>query len=91
MREGGIWFAIAYLPTFSEFIQSVCQSFNVVLLALLLAFVWETLKGVCRSRSVASFANWSALSLPGMPQWLGHQAIDTERFLWVVRRGWMVW
>jgi hypothetical protein len=27
-----------------------------------------TLKG----NSVASFASWSALSFPGMPQWLGH-------------------
>ena len=36
---------------------------------------------------MASLASESALSFPGMPQWLGHQDTMIRRFGWVSRRG----
>ena len=46
LRDGGIWFEIVYLPTLGEFNHLDCHNFNVVLLAHLLVFAWEMLKGV---------------------------------------------
>ena len=76
---------MAYLPTLGEFFHSFCHSLSIDDLACLLAFECDMLNGIWRSSSVASFASWSALSLPGMPQWLGHQEIDTLGF-----HGWIV-
>lgn len=81
LREGLILLAIAYLPTLGEFFHSVCHSLREDNLARLLAFEYVTLNGVCLWSSVASLANLSALSLPRMPQWLGHQEIDIFRLL----------
>ena len=91
LRDGLNLLAIAYLPTLGEFFQSICHILREDVLALLLALEYVALKGVWRSSSVASFASLSALSLPEMPQWLGHHDIETFRFSWFVSRGLMVW
>ena len=91
LRDGFILLAIAYLPTLGEFFHSVCHSLMVDDLARRLALEYVTLNGVCLPSSVASLANLSALSLPSMPQWLGHQEIETFRLACVVMSGLMVW
>ena len=69
-------FAMANRPTLGEFVHSCCHSTRHSLLALRLALARVTLKGVCHSRDVASLTSSSALSLPGISQWLGHHDID---------------
>ena len=91
LREGGMRFAMANLPSLGVFLHSCCQSLRQDRLARRLAFERETLNGTCRSRVVASFASSSALSFPGMPQWLGHQAIEIERFSLASRIGLRIW
>ena len=91
LREGFSLFDIAYLPTLGEFFHSICHDLRTDVLALLLALEWETLNVVWRSSSVAFLASLSARSLPGIPQWLGHQEIETLRFSWVSSKGRMVW
>jgi hypothetical protein len=60
-------------------------------LARLRAFVRVTPIGESSARAVASLASLSALSFPGMPEWLGHQ----ERVMLTlgsdVRRWFMSW
>ena len=86
-----IWLDMANLPVLGVFFQSAHHVLRVDNLAHLLALEWVTLNGIWCSSSVASLASWSALSLPGMPQWLGHQEIDIKRFSCVVRRGRITW
>ena len=90
-RDGFSRFAMANLPTFGECFHSICQSLRTDDLARLLAFEWVALNGIWQPSSVASLASWSALSLPSIPQWLGHQEIETLRFSWVSRSGLMIW
>ena len=70
---------MANLPRLGVFFHSVHQSFRVADLAQRLAFECVTLKGVWHSSSVAFLANWSAWSLPEMPQWPGNQDMDIVR------------
>ena len=86
-REGAMRFAIANLPTFGVFFHSICHSLVIAFLVLRLAFDLVVLKGISHLCVVASLARVSALSLPGMPQWLGHHATVKERFGCVSRRG----
>ena len=65
--------AIAYLPVMGVFLHSFCQILVIALLDLRLALDLVVLKGIWHPSDVASFAKESALSFPGMPQWLGHQ------------------
>ena len=78
-RDGFSRLAIANLPEMLCTFQSFSHSFVVVVLDLLLAFDLEAVKGIWHLREVASFASESALSFPGMSQWLGHHATDIER------------
>ena len=71
-REGSILFAIANLPVLGVFFQSLAHIFSVVVLIRRLAFDRVVLNGIWHPRAVASFARASALSFPGMSQWLGH-------------------
>ena len=75
-RDGLRRLDMANLPELLETFQSFSQSLVVVVLDLLLAFDLEVVKGIWHLREVASFARVSALSLPGMSQWLGHHAMD---------------
>ena len=85
--EGGKRLAIAYLPSLGRFLHSICHIFSIVDLERLRALERDTLYGVCRSLWVASLASVSALSLPLMRQWLGHQAILIVSLLWVSSMG----
>ena len=92
LNEGGIQLAIANLPTLGVFLHSSCHSFSVVLLDWRFALECVTLKWIWRSNEVAFFlASLSALSLPGMSQWLGHHATEIDRFSCVSRMGHNVW
>ena len=83
--------AIAKRPVLGDFFQSCCHSNSVLLLALLLALDRVTLNGIWRPSDVASLASSSALSLPRMSQWLGHQDIVMVKLGWFSRRGRIVW
>ena len=72
--------AMAYLPVKGVFFQSFCHILIMVLLDLRFAFDLVVLKGIWHPSDVASLARESALSFPGMPQWLGHQATVMDRF-----------
>lgn len=80
LRDGVIRLAMAYLPVLGVFFQSFCHILTTVLLDLRFALDLVVLKGIWQPSVVASLARVSALSLPGMPQWLGHQATVMERF-----------
>ena len=82
LREGAIRLAIANLPTFGVFFHSWVQILVMAAFALRLALDRVVLKGIWQLREVASFASASALSFPGMSQWLGHQETVTVRLGW---------
>ena len=79
-REGCILFAIANLPDFGVFFQSFTHIFSVVDLIRRFAFDRVVLNGIWQLSLVAAFARVSALSLPGMSQWLGHHDTEIIRF-----------
>ena len=79
--------AIAYLPVLGVFLHSFCHNLVMAPLDLHLALDLVVLKGIWHPSEVASFARELALSLPGMPQWLGHQDIVIQRLGCVSRRG----
>ena len=80
VRDGGVRLAIANLPCLGAFFHSCCHNFAVVLFTLLLAFAIVVLKGIWHPSEVASFARVSALSFPGISQWLGHHETETDKF-----------
>ena len=86
-REGAMRFMIANLPTLGVSFHSFCHILVMAFLALRLAFDLVVLKGILHLCVVASLVRVSALSLPGMPQWLGHHTTVMERFGCVLRRG----
>ena len=83
VSDGLSLLAMAKRPSLGELDHSFCQIFPMVLLALLLALDRVVLNGIWHSSFVASLASASALSLPGMSQWLGHQASEIERLVFV--------
>lgn len=79
-REGGNLLAIAKRPDRADFFHSWVQSLVVMAFARLSALVRVVLMGAFRASSVAFLARESALSLPWMFEWLGHQ----ERVMLIV-------
>ena len=74
---------MAKRPSLGELDHLFCQILAMVLLALLLVLDQVVLNGIWHSSFVASLAGASALSLPGMSQWLGHQVSEIERLVCV--------
>ena len=75
--------AMVKRPSLGELDHSFCQILVMVLLALLLVLDRVVLNRIWHSSFVASLASASALSLPGMLQWLGHQVNEIERLVCV--------
>ena len=69
-------------PSLGVFFHSICQSLRLERVML---------KGIDLLSDVASLASSSALSLPGISQWLGDNETSMERFFCASRSGLRVW
>jgi len=91
LRDGGILFEIVNHPFFGVFCHLQAHAACMVALACHRANALDVPIGAFHAICVASFASSSALSLPCILQWLGHQLISIVHVVLLLRNLAILW